>query len=464
MEIPPTCASLNECDAWLNGSDPDVVHRLTLPLYGGVAGPHWSVVVCAFSDEDAEAPDEPGRNAEDVLIGLSYEAADQDEAPAVVDGLGGFRGSIFVQGVKDGGQTTAISAGANAAPLAGCNTPFNYIFSLREMREAAAQGFKLRIVVCLQKAQPLQLDDCLSVPAADGHYAEYSSSLGGPFSDAVVRAGGREWAVHRVVLAAASPVFRAMLGEAAMVEGRTATIELRDVEDPAVVDLLLQNIYGAAIEVPLRLAPLLYKLAEQYMLKTGLDWRLVSLLSTVPLEVGTLGALLPLAISACPEVCGYNFYHQAADHLIDLEPDCLANWTLDSLYRTLICCRSSVAKLRAALGWLDGQQLPARDRAGKWAELLDIVDLGRDTPAGLREVQAAIGADARFSEAAAPGLRAALMEAVLKLCDQQQADLAAAEAALAASEARREADQMRIQNLEQLVVQWQGLAVRAPPL
>ncbi|KAI8467116.1 MAG: BTB/POZ protein [Monoraphidium minutum] len=57
------------------------------------------------------------------------------------------------------------------------------------------------------------------------------------FSDVCLVSGGRELPAHRAVLAAASPVFGAML-RAGMSEARTGMVRLPDA-DPVALELLL---------------------------------------------------------------------------------------------------------------------------------------------------------------------------------------------------------------------------------
>merc|ERR1712130_980534 len=58
------------------------------------------------------------------------------------------------------------------------------------------------------------------------------------FTDAEIRCGDKAWAVHRCILAAASPVFHAMLESPCCVEGRTAQISITDSPSSTVAELL----------------------------------------------------------------------------------------------------------------------------------------------------------------------------------------------------------------------------------
>jgi len=124
-----------------------------------------------------------------------------------------------------------------------------------ELRRRVLDGYRLQATVIVLPVSP---DDRTTsstsvIIAAGGRGTSAAAGIAmvnGPFSDCIVRAGdGREFKVHRLVLAVASPVFHRML-ESEMAEGRTATVQLQDA-DPVTVELLLQHIYDGAVEVPL---------------------------------------------------------------------------------------------------------------------------------------------------------------------------------------------------------------------
>lgn len=80
----------------------------------------------------------------------------------------------------------------------------------------------------------------------------------------VITENGRTFQCHKTVLYAASPVLQAMFTSgAAMSEGSSSTITVRDA-DPAVVEVLLRAIYCTKVDVPCQLVVALYKLADQY--------------------------------------------------------------------------------------------------------------------------------------------------------------------------------------------------------
>eukprot|EP00931_Biecheleriopsis_adriatica_P019065 TRINITY_DN13109_c3_g1_i1.p1 TRINITY_DN13109_c3_g1~~TRINITY_DN13109_c3_g1_i1.p1 ORF type:complete len:421 (-),score=46.00 TRINITY_DN13109_c3_g1_i1:221-1483(-) len=62
------------------------------------------------------------------------------------------------------------------------------------------------------------------------------------FADATVKCGDRTWDVHRVVLAAASPVFRRMF-ESDFKEGKTSTVVITKDVDPDVIEAILEFVY-----------------------------------------------------------------------------------------------------------------------------------------------------------------------------------------------------------------------------
>jgi hypothetical protein len=188
----------------------------------------------------------------------------------------------------------------------------------------------------------------------------------GAFADATLRAGGREWRVHRAMLAAASPALRSML-ESDMAEGREAAVELRDA-DPEAVDLLLRHIYSGAIDVPLRAALPLYGLADQYQLASGLAQALRVWLAAVALSPAALAALLPVAWHICERVFFVSMYRQAAsaEEALSAEPG-FGAWPLDLLLLLLPAC-SPVAGFKAAAAWAAAPG-EARKRQRHWPQL-----------------------------------------------------------------------------------------------
>lgn len=84
------------------------------------------------------------------------------------------------------------------------------------------------------------------------------------FTDAEIVCGDVRTAVHRMMLAAASPVFEAALSSA-MVEGRSATYEISDVT-PSAVEAMLAHIYTGNIQCQSAELPALFELAMKYEL------------------------------------------------------------------------------------------------------------------------------------------------------------------------------------------------------
>ena len=97
--------------------------------------------------------------------------------------------------------------------------------SWSRLRCAVLEGCSLRAaVVVLPPSEPATLDTTLHVPSTpSGNLGATDAMLDGPFTDVALTAGSRTFRAHRVVLAAASPVFLSML-DGAVREGREAAV------------------------------------------------------------------------------------------------------------------------------------------------------------------------------------------------------------------------------------------------
>jgi hypothetical protein len=199
--------------------------------------------------------------------------------------------------------------------------------------------------------------------------------LDGPFSDATFIAGGRTFRAHRIVLAAASPVFLRMLDG-----GMREALE-------AAVELLLRHIYGAAIEVPLPLALPLYALADQYQLSSGLQQQLRLWLLAARLTTEAICTLLPVAWTVCRPV-SMRLKADAIEALGKLEgleqvPPSIAAWPFDVLRGVVYSISIPYWAFATAAVWVEG--LPncsaeaaaaptgeeaAGNRRDRWPELL----------------------------------------------------------------------------------------------
>lgn len=85
-------------------------------------------------------------------------------------------------------------------------------------------------------------------------------------SDCIIETSdGKACQCHKVVLAAASPVFRAMF-RSTMTEGTSSKVHIHEV-NPQTVDLLLRTMYGRTVDVPVQLCLEFFKLADQYQVK-----------------------------------------------------------------------------------------------------------------------------------------------------------------------------------------------------
>ncbi|GBF89349.1 hypothetical protein Rsub_02227 [Raphidocelis subcapitata] len=227
------------------------------------------------------------------------------------DGPAGAPYAMELAAVKDGGATELLGCVGGEAYYAWemddepdeerCKGRF---FQWPALRRAVLGGCSLRAVITvLPPADAVAtLDAALRIEnnlgdtiAAIGPMLDNDSS-----SDVAVTAGGRTFRAHRLVLVAASPVFRSML-DGAMREAREAAVELVGA-DAGVVELLLRHVYGCAIEVPASLALQLYALADQYQLTGGLQQRLRLWLTALRLAPEALCELAPAACTLCSSV------------------------------------------------------------------------------------------------------------------------------------------------------------------
>ncbi|KAI8469373.1 MAG: hypothetical protein J3K34DRAFT_459372 [Monoraphidium minutum] len=267
-----------------------------------------------------------------------------------------------------------------------------------ELRRAVSAGGSLEAVfTMLPSSEPLGAGAALRVPSASGSFPA-RQLLGGPFSDVVLVSCGRRFSAHRVVLAAASPVFLSML-DTDMVEGGAAEVELKET-DPAVVELLLQHVYGAAVEVPLAAAAALYGLADRFQVGSGLAEQLLLWLWTARLQPGAIVELLPQVAALCPEACCNMMYEAAAEALDEL--------------RVLGGFSAWPVEVLAAAAWMAAQPRPAKQRH-RWPALLGAIYLGDATREGLRAIRRHPAAGS------VPGLQELLLDAYDALWDKREA-------------------------------------------
>jgi hypothetical protein len=355
-----------------------------------------------------------------------------------------------VAGIKQGSSDEVVLYRTRRCCV-GCAVEYdNYKIAWSNLRHVVVDnGFSLEAsLIILPYAVPLGLGDGdsgadvvsggtrLHVPGGDKEAsmfpARFGTLLDGPFTDASVRAGGREWRVHRIVLAAASAAFHSML-ESEMVEGRAAAVELIDT-DPTAVELFLRHIYGGAVDVPLGAALQVCKLADQYQLSTGLSRSLRLWLMALPLSPAALCELMPAALSVLPGVCEASWLERAADALEELAacPGFKA-WPVDAV-AAVVALSNPLAGFEAASGWMAAQQQEAaaavtgvpraaagvaatatateaaaarRWRKQHWRRLLGAVSWSRASCADLRTILSSPGA------LRAPGLERKLLDASL---------------------------------------------------
>ncbi|KIY96950.1 hypothetical protein MNEG_11010 [Monoraphidium neglectum] len=275
----------------------------------------------------------------------------------------------------------------------------------RPLRNAVIGGARLQASIALTTASdPASTDTRLRIGPPPGATLLGDSLLGGPFCDVAVRAGGRQWRAHRVVLAAASPALLGMLG-GEMLEAQAAAVEFKEA-DEQVVELLLRHIYGEAIEVPLELLPALYGLADQYQLRSSLCMEARLLLSTVSVQPAALARLLPAVHHLCCAAFDASWCDQAAEALPKLQPCEYSAWPLDVFADVSREARPLPDVLTAANAWVEGQDAPGAAAAEVWDRLLDAVDWAAATRDDLRAVQQRLGSSG------IPGLHAKLYEAL----------------------------------------------------
>jgi hypothetical protein len=337
-------------------------------------------------------------------------------------------------------------------------------------RAVVDDGCRLELAVTvLPDPAPVGLDDgsggggygVLHVPGGDRGTCAFPAACGvqldGPFTDATLRAGDRQWRAHRVVLAAASPALRSML-ESDMVEGREAAVELRDA-DPDAVELLLRHIYGGAVDVPLRAALALYSLADQYQLASGLARSLRVWLAGVTPSPGALAALLPAASSVCRPLGSASWYDHAAAAIEALAGDPgFGELPLYALAEVLGRVPQPLHGFGAAAAWAAAQDAAGRPSAPHWPLLLKAIDWGGATCADLAGVMRHPGAFAvpdigpfllltamRRLAAAEAGLAAAVAREALAAEAAEPAEAAAAREVEAREDAAFEGDYVALE-------------------
>lgn len=371
------------------------------------------------------------QNADDSVISC-------EEAGSLVDY------KIFIRGIK--GDSDVFMPHRNPES----SDEFKYVCaSTADLRNAMDAGYRLQATVCMCD---MVSHSKVPVPGAPCT-APFQRMLDNrQFTDAAVRAAGREWAVHRVVLAAASPVFEAMLGNESMVEAQTAVIELRDVESTEAVDLLIKHCYGAELEVPLLTLPALYALAEQYLIRSDLAWGLFVTLATLDVESDVLCELIPLAFHLCPDLCKAALLRQAGCYRLGkvCSSPGFCSWPLECVLEAL----RSITYLRLCVGfhvalvWAAGQ--PQReDRGQAWEELLDALPW---TPCKKNwfDLNSILQSSKSLE---IPGLQSRLLNAFSAVCQRNEDDINRLNGELTAARQRSAA-------LEDTALLWQRYAER----
>lgn len=300
------------------------------------------------------------------------------------------------------------------------------MFTWSMLRTAVLNGFAPRAtIVAFSGRLQIGADDRLRVACTEPSAAARSGQLNGPFSDVTVKATGGGFRAHRLVLAAASPVFDNMLR--GVNDRPPAEIELQDT-DVTSAELLMNHIYGNDIEVPLSCAIQLYDVANRYQVKSDLTWQLRLWLSAADIQPAVLCQLLPLAHRICPQACSAGMYKQAAKMLptITLLPGYSGYWPVD-LVGEVVSRAPLLPGFNAAAAWITAQPKPSGKAAAgaaaapspHWDSLLSVLPWPRATQEDLREI--------RTHEASSlvPGLHDKLWEALDSLCTRQVATAAA---------------------------------------
>jgi hypothetical protein len=322
--------------------------------------------------------------------------------------------SLHIRGVRESdGTEDMIILGASSQGVAPKQLPaLELVLAASDVAAAVAEGFRLQAALAIMPGAALGPDDALAVEPASGA-AAMGCMLNGPFCDAAIRAGGAEFPAHRVVLAAASPVFLSMLSSSPMKEARDAAVELRGA-DPAAVARLVAHMYGQRGEVPVSGLVALHALADQYQLRSGLAWRLLVELSTARLAPAALCALLPAAHSSCWRACETSLYGQAAEALAELVSDpAFALWPFDCL-AAVVARAPALTALRAATAWVAAQAPAQGQQSDWWPRLLACAQLGDAALEDLRELWGSYGSTGL------PGLSDALVAPLLALGEKAE--------------------------------------------
>ena len=334
--------------------------------------------------------------------------------------------ALELTAVKEGGGSELLcSFGGcvlNACWQKGCGLCKTSLAQWSRLRRAVLEGCSLQVtVVVLPPSQPVTLEATLNIPSSrHGTLAGVGAMLDGPFTDVAVTAGGRTFRAHRVVLAAASPVFLSML-DGDMREARDAAMELVDA-DAGAVDLLLRHVYGTAIEVSVSSALQLYPLADQYQLASGLQQWLRLGLMALPLAPEALCAILPAARTLCPPTGLDSLRHQACNKLDQLSPlPAFAGLPADAVVE-VVAKADPLPAFNAAVAWMEAQPQPAKQRH-VWPRLLDAVAWGKASSSDLQAMRR------HASAASVPGLQERLLEAAVLRCQalEKQESKAASE-------------------------------------
>ncbi|KAI8464062.1 MAG: hypothetical protein J3K34DRAFT_441794 [Monoraphidium minutum] len=294
------------------------------------------------------------------------------------------------------------------------------ILKWSELRAAVLAGFTPTATVALLPGRPCAGPGARLFESAPPSAAPRGAAgmLNGPYTDVAVLAAGGAFRAHRLVLAVASPVLQELLNETAY-HPAAVEIEMQDASY-AVAELLLNYIYGNAIEVPLPLALPLLELAARLRLRGDLGRRLRLWLSAIDVAPASLAALLPAAHRGARPACEASLYRQAARALpqIAQTPGFASEWPADVLAEVL--ARAPPAGgFAAAAAWLTapGGAAAAAGPGGAaplWGQLLASVRWDRATQAELRQIRVAGAA----LPGGAPGLDAALWGALDGLCSR----------------------------------------------
>lgn len=214
------------------------------------------------------------------------------------------------------------------------------------------------------------LSDCsddgghsITIPSAAGALSVASLFNDPTFSDCTVRvqrpddtSASATFHCSRMVLAAASPVFRAMLANG-MSEAQASEIIMRDVQ-PLAAEHLLRYMHGQRVALPLEALMECYRLADQYDVRSLVD-ALDSQMAAMAASPEVLAVLVPRARLLGLEALHGQLVEEAAmllPQLLQCGGPAAATWAVEDVRAALAALVASgeTASLVEAIGCIAG--------------------------------------------------------------------------------------------------------------